>query len=150
MLTKGMMTSARHDWETPAALFAELDGEFGFTLDVCATPANAKCSRFFSPENDGLAQPWAGECCWMNPPYGKLIGLWLRKALEESQRGATVVCLIPSRTDTFWWHEYVAKGEVRFLRGRLRFVGGIGPAPFPSAIVIFRAATWEPGPPPGR
>lgn len=106
------------------------------SLDVCALPENAKCARFYSPVEDGLAQPWSG-VCWMNPPYGRQIGPWMRKAYEEAQRGATVVCLVPSRTDTAWWHDYAMKGEVRFLRGRLRFQGASSSAPFPSALVIF-------------
>jgi len=124
-------------WETPADFFARLDEEFHFTLDVCALPENAKCRRFFTPEEDGLRQAWHG-CCWMNPPYGRTIGAWMRKAWEESRRGATVVCLVPARTDTAWWHDYAAKGEIRFLRGRLKFGHAKSSAPFPSAIVIFR------------
>ena len=125
-------------WATPPAVFDALNAEFGFELDVCALPENAKCARFYSPADDGLAQEWSG-ACWMNPPYGREIGRWMRKAYEESLRGATVVCLVPSRTDTAWWHDYAMKGEVRFLRGRISFVGAAGPAPFPSAIVVFRS-----------
>ena len=131
--------SGRHDWETPTALFAELHAEFRFTLDVCATPQNAKCNRFFSPEHDGLAQSWKGHVCWMNPPYGREIGKWMKKAMDEAAAGATVVCLVPSRTDTAWWHDCAMKAdERRFLRGRVRFVGGPTSAPFPSAVVVFR------------
>lgn len=130
-------SSQRMDWETPQWLFDQLDAEFGFELDVCATPENAKCERYFTPEHDGLSQEWTG-VCWMNPPYGREIGRWMRKAYESSLNGATVVCLVPARTDTAWWHDYAAKGEVRFLRGRLRFVGARHSAPFPSAIVVFR------------
>lgn len=117
--------------------FDELDEEFGFTMDVCALPHNAKCERFLTPDDDALSLPWEG-VCWMNPPYGRGIAAWLQKAWEESQRGATVVCLVPSSTDTRWWHEYVMRGEVRFIRGRLRFSGVTTSAPFPSAIVVFR------------
>jgi phage N-6-adenine-methyltransferase len=125
-------------WATPESLFRELDAEFGFTLDVCALPENAKCGSFYTPEQDGLSQPWTG-VCWMNPPYGRTIGSWVEKALASSREGATVVCLIPARTDTAWWHEYVTKAdEVRFVRGRLRFGNAQAGAPFPSAIVIFR------------
>ena len=130
----------RQDWETPPVLFAELDAEFGFTLDVCASRHNAKCSRFFDEREDGLAQDWCGATCWMNPPYGPFVARWIRKAWEESQRGATVVCLVPARTDTAWWHDFAMRGEIRFLRGRLRFGGSPNPAPFPSALVIFRPA----------
>ncbi len=126
------------EWETPRALFATLHAEFCFTLDVCATSDNAKCPAFFSLEDDGLAQPWAG-VCWMNPPYGPTIGAWMKKAYESAQQGAVVVCLVPSRTDTKWWHEYVQHGEVRFLSGRLTFGGAKNSAP-PNALVIFRRA----------
>jgi phage N-6-adenine-methyltransferase len=132
-------SSATDEWATPAVLFAELQSEFKFTLDVCALPANAKCERFFSPSADGLKQQWTG-VCWMNPPYGRTIGRWVQKALESASEGVTVVCLIPARTDTSWWHEYVTKAdETRFVRGRLRFGNATTGAPFPSAIVIFRA-----------
>ena len=122
-------------WATPPELFDKLDAEFHFVLDVCALPENAKCARFYSPTDDGLAQEWRG-ACWMNPPYGREIAKWMRKAYEESLKGATVVCLVPSRTDTAWWHDYAMRGQVRFLRGRISFVGAAGPAPFPSAIVV--------------
>ena len=125
-------------WETPLDLFKELDREFHFTLDVCALPSNAKCSKFFSPEEDGLKQTWSG-VCWMNPPYGRAIGSWIKKAWESAQGGATVVCLLPARTDTRWWHEYVGQAsEIRYVRGRLRFGSAINSAPFPSAVVVFR------------
>lgn len=128
----------RDDWETPHELFNRLNEEFGFTLDVCATAANAKCARFLSPVDDALTQEWVG-ICWMNPPYGNQIARWIKKAKEEADRGATVVALLAARTDTGWWHDYVMKAaEVRFLRGRVRFQGAPAPAPFPSAIVVFR------------
>lgn len=125
------------EWETPHALFATLHAEFCFTLDVCATAKNTKCPRFFSQEDDGLSQDWEG-VCWMNPPYGPTIGSWMRKAHESAQYGAVVVCLVPSRTDTKWWHRYAQHGDVRFLSGRLTFGNAANPAPFPNAIVIFR------------
>jgi len=131
------MTSNSDTWETPPNLFADLDSEFHFTLDVCALPENAKCARYFTPEQDGLQQDWSGEVCWMNPPYGRAIGTWMHKAYEASKQGATVVCLVPARTCSAWWHDYAAKGEVRFIRGRVKFVGSKWNAPFPSAIVIF-------------
>src|SRR5262249_28447663 len=107
-----------------------------FTLDACAQAHNAKCVRYYSPIDDGLAQPWSGKV-WMNPPYGRTIGQWMRKAWEASQQGATVVCLVPARVDTRSWHDYAKRGTVLFLRGRLKF-GGIGnSAPFPSALVVF-------------
>ena len=124
-------------WSTPQDTFDSLHTEFGFGLDVCAIPENAKCPEYFTPERDGLSQEWRG-ICWMNPPYGREIGKWMKKAYESAQGGATVVCLVPARTDTKWWHDYAIKGEVRFIRGRLKFGGQKNNAPFPSAIVIFR------------
>jgi phage N-6-adenine-methyltransferase len=125
-------------WETPQKLFDTVNEEFHFTLDVCATPENAKCARFFTKADNGLAQDWGSEICWMNPPYGKEIPFWMKKAYRASQTGATVVCLIPSRTDTRWFHDYAMKGEVRFIKGRLKFGQAKSSAPFPSALVIFR------------
>ncbi|MDT2259631.1 DNA N-6-adenine-methyltransferase [Paenibacillus larvae] len=97
-------------WETPQNLFDRLNEEFKFDLDVCAIPENAKCKRYFTPSEDGLKQEWKG-ACWMNPPYGRQIGKWIAKAYESSLAGATVVCLVPSRTDTKWWHGYCMKGK---------------------------------------
>lgn len=129
-------SSSSDNWPTPKKLFEELDQEFGFTLDPCASTENAKCARFFSVQEDGLTQEWTG-VVFMNPPYGREIGKWMKKAFESSTQGATVVCLIPSRTDTQWWHEYAMRGEIRFIKGRLYFGDSVGRAPFPSAIVIF-------------
>ena len=126
-------------WSTPQDFYDKLNSEFGFILDVCALPENAKCSNYFTSEQNGLIQKWVGTC-YMNPPYGREIGKWMRKAYESSLDGATVVCLVPARTDTAWWHDYAIKGEVRFIRGRLKFGGCKNSAPFPSAIVIFRKA----------
>jgi site-specific DNA-methyltransferase (adenine-specific) len=131
-------SSQTDEWATPPEVFARLDAEFGFTLDPCATPENATCLRYFTRETDGLAQDWSGEVVFMNPPYGRAIGLWIQKAHQEAQRGATVVCLIPARTDTAYWHDYCMRGEIRFLRGRLKFGEATNSAPFPSAVVIFR------------
>lgn len=136
------------EWETPQDLFDVLDAEFGFDLDVCATPQVAKCARYFTPADDGLAQEWSG-VCWMNPPYGDEIPRWVAKAADAGRRGATVVCLVPARVDTGWWWDHCRYGEVRFLRGRLRFGGAQTGAPFPSAVVIFGRPTavhwWELG-----
>ena len=130
-------SSATDLWATPQDFFDRCSAEFGpFDLDVCASPENAKCENYFTKDQDGLSQEWTGRC-WMNPPYGREIGQWMRKALESAMGGATVVCLVPARTDTAWWHDYAAKGTVRFLRGRLRFGGSKNSAPFPSALIIF-------------
>jgi phage N-6-adenine-methyltransferase len=123
-------------------LFQRLQREFPFTLDVCALPENAKCERYFTPEDNGLTKKWSG-ICWMNPPYGREIGRWMQKAFDASEHGCTVVCLVPARTDTEWWHRFSVRGEVRFIRGRLKFGGAKSSAPFPSAIVIFRDRWWE-------
>lgn len=134
-------SSTSDNWATPVALFNALNAEFRFTLDPCATPDNAKCRHFFTKTEDGLAQDWRGETVFMNPPYGRAIGRWMGKAHDSARQGATVVCLIPARTDTRWWHEHAMKGEIRFLRGRLKFGDAHNSAPFPSAIVIFRPAS---------
>jgi len=123
-------------WETPQDFFNKLNDEFGFELDVCALPENAKCRKYYTPSENGLLQEWKG-VCWMNPPYGRKIGEWVKKAYESSLNGATVVCLLPARTDTAWWHDYCMKGEVRLVRGRLKFGGSQWNAPFPNAVVIF-------------
>jgi phage N-6-adenine-methyltransferase len=140
MSTKVHFMSERSDWETPQFLFDGLNAEFGFELDVCAAPHNAKCKQYYTATVDGLAQNWTG-VCWMNPPYGREIEKWIRKAFESAENGALVVCLVPARTDTRWWHRYVLRGEIRFLKGRLKFGGSKNSAPFPSAIVIFRPPT---------
>ncbi len=140
MIGQALFSSNKYDWETPQRLFDQLNTEFQFTLDVCATRENTKCRRFFSPEQDGLSQPWGGEICWCNPPYGREVGKWVGKALNESiWNGATVVMLLPARTDTAWFHKYIyGKAEVRFLKGRLKFGGAKNSAPFPSMIAVFR------------
>lgn len=141
-----LMSSETDQWSTPQDLFDELDAEFGFQLDVCADQANAKCERYFTEEDDGLAQDWTGTC-WMNPPYGEVIGDWVAKAKAAAEQGATVVCLVPARVDTSWWWDNCRYGEIRFLKGRLRFGGAETSAPFPSAVVIFgrpeRVVWWE-------
>ena len=137
-IAQALFRSGKTEWETPPALFGLLQREFSFTLDVCATPANRKCTTYFSPVQNGLRRRWFGTC-WMNPPYGREIGLWVRKAQEESSKGVTIVCLLPVRTDTVWWQDTVLLAqEIRLLRGRLRFVGAQNPAPFPSAVVVLQ------------
>jgi phage N-6-adenine-methyltransferase len=130
--------SQTDEWSTPRDFFNKLDMEFGpFDLDPCATPENAKCSRFFTRQQNGLNQKWIGKV-WMNPPYGREIGKWISKAYESSLTGALVVCLVPARTDTAWFQDFAMRGEIRFIRGRLKFGGSKNSAPFPSAIVVFR------------
>lgn len=125
-------------WSTPQDFFDALNTEFDFTCDVCALPENAKCTSYFTPSEDGLKQSWSG-VCWCNPPYGRAIAAWIAKAYESSLAGTTVVCLVPSRTDTSWFQDYcLPNAEIRFLRGRLKFGGASDPAPFPCAVVIFR------------
>jgi phage N-6-adenine-methyltransferase len=130
-------SSATDMWATPMSFFKEWDAKFKFETDVCANENNAKCEKFYSPEQNGLLQDWTGSC-WMNPPYGRGIGEWIKKAHDSAVRGATVVCLLPARTDTRWWHDYCVKGEITFIRGRLKFGDATNPAPFPSAVVVFR------------
>ena len=137
MNTELMFSSKTDLWETPKDLFDKLNNEFHFTLDVCATPENAKCDSFYTKEQDGLSQPWEG-VVWCNPPYGKQIGSWVRKGFFASISGNTVVMLLPARTDTRWFHEYIyGKAEIRFIRGRLKFGGSKNSAPFPSMVVVF-------------
>lgn len=134
------MTSNKDDWETPQALFDELDAVHHFTLDPCSTHENAKCAKHYTAEENGLAQSWEGETVFCNPPYGRGIGEWVEKCANES-RHAKIVLLIPARTDTAYFHDYIYKRhKVEFIRGRLKFEqGGVSmqSAPFPSMIVIF-------------
>jgi phage N-6-adenine-methyltransferase len=124
-------------WATPQKFFDKYDAVYRFTLDVCADKDNAKCANFYTIEDNGLIQPWQG-VCWMNPPYGREIGAWMKKAHESSLKGATVVCLVPARTDTKWWHDYAMHGQIEFIKGRLKFGNAKNSAPFPSAIVVFK------------
>lgn len=138
-LIKPMVSSKSNEWETPQWLFDELSKEFHFTLDPCATKENHKCDRFYTYNENGLAQDWNGETVFMNPPYGGHTGKWIKKALNESNKGATVVCLIVSSTDRSYWHDFIFPyaSQIRFLRGRLKFGKAKSTAPFASAIVIF-------------
>lgn len=136
-------------WGTPLWLFEALNKEFGFTLDPCCDGTNAMCKKFYTPHDNGLLRDWSMETVFMNPPYSDLDS-WMRKAYGSALDGATVVCLVPARTDTGWWHDYAMKGEVRLLRGRLRFrdaersIQGHGEqAPFPSAIIVFRPRQFK-------
>lgn len=139
-LNPGMMSSETDQWATPQEFYDALDAEFRFTLDTAADATNAKAPAFYTQEDDGLQQSWNGTV-WCNPPYGRVIGDWVKRGREAAVSGEAdaVVMLVPSRTDTRWWHDNVMAHaeEVRFVKGRLKF-GGKGPAPFPSAVVIFR------------
>jgi phage N-6-adenine-methyltransferase len=145
--SKGFKTSYNRDpdkysyWSTPQWLFEQINEMFHFTTDVCAAKNNAKCKNYFTQKDDGLTKKWKG-CCWCNPPYGAgEIDRWMKKAHESSLEGATVVCLVPSSTSTRWWHDYAMKGEISFIKGKVRFIidgKSPSPAPFHSAIVVFR------------
>ncbi len=137
MLSEGLFTSRTQNWATPQEFFDRLNKEFDFTLDVCAEDWNAKCNWYITEEENGLRLPWHGRV-FMNPPYGSTIGQWVEKAYKESQTNAQfVVCLIPARTDTRWWHNWVMQSaEIRFIKGRLSF-SEFGTAPFPSVVVLF-------------
>lgn len=127
-------SSKTPEWATPQSLFDELDKEFHFTLDPCATKENAKCKKFFTEKEDGLKQDWKDEKVFMNPPYGREIGFWIKKINIEGG-----VALLPARTDTAWFHDYIlGKAEIRFLRGRLKFGESKNSAPFPSMVVVFK------------
>ena len=124
-------------WPTPDSLFDKLDAEFGFTLDVCCLPENAKCTKYFTPDDDGLLQNWYGKV-WCNPPYGNRIGDWVEKAFRETHNGVTTVMLLPVRTDTRWFHSWViGQAETRFFKGRLKFGNAENSAPFPSMVIIY-------------
>lgn len=135
-MKKEILFSSKTDlWETPQDFFDKLNEEFHFELDVCALPENAKCDRYYTPDRDGLKQEWNG-VCWCNPPYGRDIRKWMKKAYESN---TTVVCLVPARTDTKWFHDWVlGKAEIRFVKGRLTFGDSKHQAPFPSIVVIYR------------
>lgn len=143
MLTKGLMSSNTNEWGTPQDLFDKLNKEFNFTLDPCSSATNYKCEKHYTQEDNGLIQDWSNDIVFCNPPYGKDIPLWVEKAYKENQKGATVVLLIPARTDTRYFHNYIYKQhEIIFIKGRLKFTNEQGKtqqsAPFPSMIVIMR------------
>ena len=139
LLNPGMYTSVTDEWATPQDLFDRLNEQYGpFTLDPCSSDFNAKCFDHYTYWEDGLSQRWDGRV-FMNPPYGRQIVKWVKKAYEAARdNGAVVVCLLPARTDTAWWHDYCERGAVTFIRGRVKFSGAKWNAPFPSAIVVFR------------
>ena len=134
-MNKGLFTSKTGEWETPQEFYDKLNEEFRFTLDPCATKKNAKCKKFYTKEDDGLSKDWSGERVFLNPPYGKEVGKWVKKASESK---CLIVCLLPARTDTRWFHQYIYhKSEIRFIKGRLKFSGSSNSAPFPSMIIVF-------------
>ena len=137
-----MFSSKTDEWETPQDLFDELNNEFNFTLDVCATDKNTKCKKYFNKQLDGLKQFWGHDTVWCNPPYGRQIGKWVEHAFNTHWvNDNTIVMLLPARTDTKWFHKYIyGKAEIRFIKGRLKFGGSKNSAPFPSMIVIFRGS----------
>ena len=141
MNTDLMFSSKDDSWETPPSLFNILDMEFNFTLDPCCTKQTAKCKKFFTKEEDGLIQDWSKDTVFVNPPYGREIGKWVEKSYNEAKKGAKVVMLIPSRTDTKWFHDFIYnKAEIRFLKGRIRFLQNkkeLNAAPFPTMLIIF-------------
>lgn len=141
MINKGLFSSNSNEWATPTDFYKNLDAEFHFNLDPCCTHENAKCERHYTIEDDGLTQNWggAGTRVFCNPPYGREIGKWVKKCYEESKNCDVVVMLIPARTDTAYFHDYIyhkAK-EIRFIRGRLHFNDSKQGAPFPSMVVVF-------------
>lgn len=141
MINKVMFSSKSDEWETPQQIFDILDAEFNFNLDPCATEKNHKCDTFYTAETNGLLQKWGGCRVFCNPPYSN-ISEWVEKAFRETRNDNTlVVMLIPSRTDTRYFHDYINhRAEVRFIKGRLKFGESKNSAPFPSMIVIFRGA----------
>jgi site-specific DNA-methyltransferase (adenine-specific) len=139
-MVTALFSSAVDTWATPIEFFRQLDAEFNFNLDPCCFPHSARCDRYWTPQEDGLVQPWRGRV-YCNPPYGRQIARWFVKGRHEIAIGnaEVVVYLVPSRTDTRWWHDHAMHAtEQRFVRGRLKFGGSTKDAPFPSAVLVFR------------
>ena len=137
MINKALFTSESEEWSTPQAFFDILNKEFRFSLDPCAIKKNAKCKKFYTKKQDGLKKSWDNEIVFCNPPYGRNIGLWVKKASEA--QGGVVVMLLPARTDTRYFHDYIyKKSEIRFIKGRLKFGNATNSAPFPSMVVVFK------------
>jgi len=137
-MNKSLFSSNSNEWATPQDFFNVLNKEFNFTLDPCSTQENAKCKKFYTEKENGLKQNWDGEIVFCNPPYGRQIKNWIKKASEV--KNGLVVMLIPARTDTIYFHKYIYKKEkveIRFLKGRLKFGDSKNSAPFPSMLVIF-------------
>ena len=138
------LSSKTDNWATPQDFFDKLNEEFHFTLDPCANEENHKCDLFYTKEQDGLTKDWGGHVVFCNPPYGKEIADWVRYSYEQSQKpNTTVVMLIPARTDTRYFHDYIyGKAEIRFIKGRLKFGDATTAAPFPSMVVVYRKNNW--------
>lgn len=139
MINNGMFTSKTDEWETPQAFFNEWDRQFHFTLDACANEKNHKCDKYYTKEDNGLVKDWGGEIVWCNPPYGKNISEWVKKChIELQKKGTVIVALLPARTDTKWFHEYVYyEALTYFVKGRLKFGDSKNSAPFPSMVCIW-------------
>lgn len=144
-LQKAMVSSKSNEWATPQDFFDKLNTEFNFTLDPCSTKENHKVSKFYTLEDDGLSKDWTKDTVFMNPPYGGHTADWLKKALESSRGGATVVCLIVSSTDRSYWHELIFPyaSQIRFIRGRLKFGTSKSSAPFASAVIVFSKEKYD-------
>lgn len=142
MNTDLMFSSEDTSWETPSLLFNTLNSEFNFTLDPCCTKSTAKCNKYYTEKENGLIQDWSQDVVFVNPPYGKQVKFWVEKAFNEYIKGSTVVMLLPARTDTKWFHDYIyGIAEIRFMKGRVKFLINkkeLNSAPFPSMIVIFK------------
>lgn len=135
-------SSKSSEWETPQHIYDTLNKKYKFTLDPCATDKNHKCDKWYTKEQDGLLKDWSGEVCFVNPPYGTELGKWVKKAYNEYLKGATVVMLIPARTDTRYFHDYIYNiAKIEFIKGRISFLQEgkkLNSAPFPSMIVVFK------------
>lgn len=138
IISEVLYSSQKVEWETPQPIFDFMNKMYHFTLDVCALPENTKCAAYYTPTQDSLKQNWQG-VCWMNPPYGRDIAKWMKKAYETAKYNqGTVVALVHARTDTKWWHDYAMKAtQIIFIKGRLRFGNAVASCPFPSCFVIF-------------
>ena len=146
MISKALFSSNSETWETPQNFYEKLNKEFHFTLDPCALPANAKCKMFFTPEDDGLTKDWSGQRVFCNPPYGRKIKAWVKKCHDEAQKNTLIVLLIPARTDTTYFHQYIwHKATIRFIKGRLKFGNSKQSAPFPSMLAIWNGDQIEKG-----
>lgn len=140
MNSKIMFSSNTDEWSTPQDLYDKLNEEFHFDLDVCANETNHKCALYYDRKQDGLKMPWEGHVVWCNPPYGREIGKWVKKAcIEHCTNKTTIVMLLPARTDTIWFHDHILGwADIRFLKGRLKFGESKNSAPFPSMLAIYK------------